>query len=109
MNDQIKKKYMNCVYNMSYGSALYDAEHKTQTLYFDVRYWTTKDIKEFFEDLCYCDNRTWECIVFNLSKHNKPAATEKRIKKWMQENDEALFYFLKSMIRNGNCLLMNIQ
>jgi hypothetical protein len=57
-----------------------------ERLYFDDRYWTKQDIREFFEDLCFGDNDTYERVAFKLSA--KPNAARKRFNKWC--NDEKL-------------------
>jgi len=85
-----KKKWLEHEYCMMYSIACRDAEESRKqkkmirTLYFDTRYWTTKDILIFFEDLCFADHEVWAMVVKKLSHHAKArVAAEKRYKKWL--------------------------
>jgi hypothetical protein len=79
--------YMRSEYSVSYQMAINDAKNKTKNLYFDTRYWSSKDISVFFDDLQVCDNHTFCMIVNNLrNRKAKFSAVEKRIKEWKAEN-----------------------
>lgn len=71
---------------------------KIQCIQFDERYWNASQIKEFFEDLAYGDNRAFELSILRLPYrrlfHNK---AEKRYKQWKQEYDE----FVKQQEENS--------
>jgi len=86
-----KKKWLENEYSIFYSIACRDAEESEKQgkivrkyLYFDPRAWTTKDIRIFFEDLCFADQKVWYLTVLKLSHHNKArASAEKRYKKWL--------------------------
>jgi hypothetical protein len=79
--------YMRDTYSMMYQMAINDATNKTKTLYFDTRFWSSKDISVFFDDLQVCDNHTFCVIVNNLrNRKAKFSAVEKRIKEWKDIN-----------------------
>ncbi len=79
MSSGMEKAYMKAIWGYTYVVAC----ERPKQLYFDERYWTPKDIRDFFTDLQVCDNTTWEKCHRRVSVKAKFALVEKRIKKWL--------------------------
>jgi hypothetical protein len=77
-----KEAYIKSEYGYMYSSAVRKSTEENRILHFDTRYWTTKDIKEFFEDLQFVNPHVYECVKIKLSKTCHNMAAEKRYKKW---------------------------
>jgi hypothetical protein len=87
ITEQIKKTYMKATYSCSYDIA----KTRPNELYFDERFWTTKDISVFFDDLCYCDYPVYETVVHRLAESRgmkTQASVVKRIQRWIKEETE---------------------
>jgi len=77
--DSLKILWLKDTYPCSY----YLSKEARTRIQFDTRYWSSKDIKIFFDDLSYGDNRTYELCIFKTGKRSL-AASEKRYKKWLE-------------------------
>lgn len=83
--DAMKETWMLEKWGYAYNRAINISNKKQRDLFFDERYYTNTDIKEFFEDLEFVNHTVWELIHIKLSKvcHNKKA--EKRFNKWKSQ------------------------
>lgn len=80
--------YLKDNYSMSYSIAkqIYNGEIPPEKLYFDPRYWSSAEIREFFEDLQVIDNPVWEACVSKMNNRlPKTKSVETRIRKWKNE------------------------
>ena len=82
------KEWLKYNYPMAYANACDDALRLkgNRKLYFDERFWTRKNIQEFFEDLNFGDYEVWERIAFNLSPSHKVNKAKKRFEAWQRES-----------------------
>jgi hypothetical protein len=86
IEDYYKKIYMRDNYSMAYSICL----ERPKELYFDERFWTSKDISVFFDDLCYCDNHAYELSTYKLYKSRgikSFTSAKKRVDKWIKTNN----------------------
>jgi len=71
-------------YPMMYDKAieLSNKRNIVRNLWFDPRYWTGPEIKEFFEDLQFVNQEVWELIHIKLTCNINNKKAEKRFKEW---------------------------
>jgi hypothetical protein len=81
-----KQLWLKEKYPMSYTSALEKSnpDVKDKTIFFDERYYSSKDISTFFQDLQYADNNCWEAIIHYLPK----ATYGKSLKSFKKQENE---------------------
>jgi hypothetical protein len=77
-SQQKKIMWIRDKYPMTYDRTVEASKTKNRNIWFDPRYWSTSDIKEFFEDLQFVNQEVWELTHIKLSKNCNNRKAEKR-------------------------------
>jgi len=84
INMDLKIRWIRENYPISYDEAVRKSKEENRNIWFDTRFWTNADIKEFFEDLHFVNPDAWELTHIKFSKMINNKKAEKRFNNWLK-------------------------
>ena len=80
---ELKKIWIRENYPIMYDKAIEASTAINRNIWFDPRYWTSIEIKEFFEDLAYVNQDVWELVHIKMTQNIHSIKAHNRYTMWL--------------------------